>query len=258
MTVSISQQGQITLIGINRPESRNAVNRDTAEQLSQAFQAFEADPNSYVAILYGVGDHFCAGADLKAIARGAQPNRIRPDGDSPMGPARLQLSKPVIAALSGYAVAGGLELAIWADIRIADDTTKLGVFCRRFGVPLIDGGTVRLPRLIGTGRALDLIMTGREVDAAEALTMGLVNRVVAKGTALSSAIEMAEQIAQFPQECLRQDRMSVYEQEGMPIDGALLNEYEHGYLTISSGESVTGAQQFDTGAWKAKVMKNFN
>lgn len=257
MKVIVSEQGRVTLIGINRPESRNAVDRETAELLSNAFLAFEANTNSDVAILHGVGSHFCAGADLKALSNGIPANRVRPDGDSPMGPARLQLSKPVIAALSGYAVAGGLELAIWCDLRIADDSTKLGIFCRKLGIPLIDGGTVRLPRLIGTGRAMDMILSGREVDAQEALSMGLVNRTVPKGMALSCAIKLAEQIAEHPQECLRQDRMSVYEQEGMPIDAALLNEYEHGYVTLCSNERPKD-NKFHLENWKTKIRESFN
>lgn len=257
MTVSISSQGRVALIAINRPDRCNAINRVTAEQLSQAFQEFEDNPNVDVAILYGEGKHFCAGADLKAIADGERPNRIRPDGDSPMGPARLQLKKPVIAALSGYTMAGGMELAIWADMRVADDTTRMAMLSRRFGVPLIDGGTVRLPRLIGTGRALDLIMTGREVNADEALNMGLVNRVVPAGQALTEAIALAELISEFPQECLRQDRMSVYEQEGMTMDAALLNEYEHAYLTICSGEPTNNTPSFNTQQWKKNVRDGF-
>lgn len=258
MKVIVSEQGRTTLIGINRPESRNAVDRETAELLSNAFQAFEANPNSYVAILHGVGSNFCAGADFKALANGVAANRVRPDGDSPMGPTRLQLSKPVIGALSGYAVAGGLELAIWCDLRIADDSTKLGVFCRNFGIPLVDGGTVRLPRLIGTGRAMDMILSGREVGAVEALSMGLVTSVVPKDMALTSAIDLAEQIAEHPQECLRQDRMSVYEQEGMPIDGALLNEYEHGYMTLCSNELPKDTDKFHLENWKTKIRESFN
>lgn len=258
MKVIVSTQGRITLIGINRPGSRNAVDRETAELLSAAFQSFETNAESHVAILYGVGDDFCAGADLKALSNGVPANRVRPDGDSPMGPSRLKLNKPVIAALSGYAVAGGLELAIWCDLRIAEDNTQLGVFCRKLGIPLVDGGTVRLPRLIGTGRAMDLILTGRAVGAQEALNMGLVNQVVGTGQALDSAIALAEQIAEFPQECLRQDRMSVYEQEGMPIDGALLNEYEHGYMTLCSNEMPEEDNKFELQNWKAKIRQSIN
>lgn len=258
MKVIVSERGRITLIGINRPESRNAVDRETAELLSNAFQAFDANANSDVAILHGIGSNFCAGADLKALGNGRPSNRVRPDGDSPMGPARLQLNKPVIAALSGYAVAGGLELAIWCDLRIAEDSTKLGVFCRRLGIPMVDGGTVRLPRLIGTGRAMDMILSGREVGAEEALNMGLINRIVPDGMALTSAIELAEEIAKHPQECLRQDRMSVYEQEGMPIDGALLNEYEHGYMTLCSSELPKHMDKFQLENWKLKIRESFD
>ena len=258
MKVIVSEQGRITLIGINRPEVRNAVDRETAQLLSRAFQDFEAKSDSHVAILYGVGDHFCAGADLKALSNGIPANRVRPDGDSPMGPTRLQLNKPVIGALSGYAVAGGLELAIWCDLRIAEENTQLGVFCRRLGIPLVDGGTVRLPRLIGTGRAMDMILSGRAVAAQEALSMGLVSQVVATGEALNSALAMAEHIAAFPQECLRQDRMSVYEQEGMPIDGALLNEYEHGYMTLCSNELPKDDHPFELKNWKVKIRQSIN
>ncbi len=258
MKVIVSKQGRITLIGINRPESRNAVDRETAELLSNAFQAFETDEYSDVAILYGVGDNFCAGADLKALSNGIPANRVRPDGDSPMGPTRLQLNKPVIGALSGYAVAGGLELAIWCDLRIAEENTQLGVFCRKLGIPLVDGGTVRLPRLVGTGRAMDMILSGRAVEAQEALSMGLVTQVVGQGEALNSALALAEKISEFPQECLRQDRMSVYEQEGMPIDGALLNEYEHGYMTLCSNELPKDDNKFELNNWKVKIRQSIN
>ena len=258
MKVIVSKQGRITLIGINRPESHNAVDRETAELLSNAFQAFETDEYSDVAILYGVGDNFCAGADLKALSNGIPANRVRPDGDSPMGPTRLQLNKPVIGALSGYAVAGGLELAIWCDLRIAEENTQLGVFCRKLGIPLVDGGTVRLPRLVGTGRAMDMILSGRAVEAQEALSMGLVTQVVGQGEALNSALALAEKISEFPQECLRQDRMSVYEQEGMPIDGALLNEYEHGYMTLCSNELPKDDNKFELNNWKVKIRQSIN
>jgi enoyl-CoA hydratase len=212
-TVRIDRRPPLLTVVIDRPEARNAVDRPTAEALAQAFRDFEADEELKVAILTGEGGNFCAGADLKAVATEPERmNRISPEGDGPMGPTRMLLSKPVIAAVSGYCVAGGLELALWCDLRVADATAVFGVFCRRFGVPLIDGGTVRLPRLIGQSRALDLILTGRPVDAAEALQIGLANRVVPAGEALRAAEDLALQIAGFPQTCMRGDRLSVHEQ----------------------------------------------
>lgn len=204
MSVEIQKRGAITIVTLDRPEARNAVDRETAQQLADAFRAFEQDDEAHVGVLYGAHGTFCAGADLKAFAAG-NPNRLEPEGDGPMGPSRMLLGKPVIAAISGHAVAGGLELALWCDLRVAEEDAILGVFCRRFGVPLIDGGTIRLPRLIGLSHALDLILTGRPVEADEALRMGLVNRVVAPGEALEQAIVLAEQIAKFPQVCMRQD-----------------------------------------------------
>ncbi len=225
---------------------RNAVDGPTAAALAAAFRAFDADAELSVAILTGAGEHFCAGADLKAIASDpARANRIGIDGDGPMGPTRLQLSKPVIAAVSGYCVAGGLELALWCDLRVADASATFGVYCRRFGVPLIDGGTVRLPRAIGMSRALDLILSGRPVNADEALQIGLANRVAETGTALDAARELALQIAAFPQLCLRNDRKSAYEQWGMSEGAALQNEFAHGTDTLRSGESVSGAARFN-------------
>src|SRR6202162_1013865 len=209
--VGIRIEDRITIVTIQRPESRNAVDRDTAEALAFAFRQFDADQNSDVAILTGAGGNFCAGADLKKFG-----NRMSPEGDGPMGPTRMRLSKPVIAAVEGYAVAGGLELAIWCDLRVAAKNAVFGVFCRRFGVPLIDLGTVRLPRLIGQSRALDLILTGRGVSGEEALGMGLVNRLAAP--ALDGAFELAQTIAAHPQRCMRSDRLSVYEQWGMSWD----------------------------------------
>jgi enoyl-CoA hydratase len=245
--VLIDRQPPLVRITINRPEARNAVNGPTAAALAEAFRAFEADDALSVAILRGAGDHFCAGADLKAVAGGEGANRIATDGDGPMGPTRMQLSKPVIAAVSGYCVAGGIELAAWCDLRVADESAVFGVFCRRFGVPLIDGGTVRLPRLIGMSRALDMILTGRPVPAQEALQMGLANRVVAVGELDSAAEALALQLAAFPQQCLRGDRMSAYQQWGMNEPEAIANEFRHGLTTLQSGETVSGASRFRDG-----------
>jgi enoyl-CoA hydratase len=249
-TVDVVREPPLLHVRIQRPDSRNAVDRPTAEALAAAFRAFDADPELRVALLSGTGGNFCAGADLKAVASGerSRMNRIETEGDGPMGPTRMTLSKPVIAVVSGYCVAGGLELALWCDLRIADDSAVFGVFCRRFGVPLIDGGTVRLPRLIGMSRALDLILTGRAVDAREALAIGLANRVVAPAELDATARALAQQIAAFPQTCLRHDRRSAYEQWGLTGDAALRNEFELGVATLSSGESVAGAERFRGGA----------
>ncbi len=243
-------KGPLLVITINRPEVRNCVDGQTAAALADAFREFDADPDLHVAILTGAGDHFCAGADLKAIASGdpSRPNRMVPDGDGPMGPTRMQLSKPVIAAVSGYCVAGGIELAAWCDLRVADETATFGVFCRRFGVPLIDGGTLRLPRLIGMSNALDMILTGRPVDAAEARAMHLANRLAPAGQALAEAEKLALEIAAFPQTCMRGDRKSAYEQWGLEEGDAISNEFEHGMRTLQSGETVAGAGRFTQGA----------
>lgn len=237
--------GPVRLVGINRPHVRNAVDRHTAEALAEAFRDFDDDPSVAVAVLYGEGGTFCAGADLKAISNG-RPNRVEADGDGPMGPTRMRLSKPVIAAISGYAVAGGLELALWADLRVVDDDALFGVFCRRCGVPLIDGGTVRLPRLIGESRAMDLILTGRAVAADEALTIGLANRVVPSGTSLESAIRLAHDLAALPQTCLRHDRLSAIEQAGLDESAATANELRHGMASLET-DSVAGATRFADG-----------
>ncbi|MEM1118906.1 MAG: crotonase/enoyl-CoA hydratase family protein [Bacteroidota bacterium] len=244
--IIIKKEGKITIILINRPEVKNAVDGKTAQELANAFQAFEADNESYVAILGGLGGTFCAGADLKAVASN-QGNRTEPNGDGPMGPSRMLLSKPVIAAVSGYAVAGGMELALWCDLRVMEKTAVMGIFCRRWGVPLIDGGTIRLPRLIGASRAMDLILTGRPVGAEEAVQMGLANRVVEEGDALIAAKKLAEQLCTFPQRCMRNDRMSVYEQWNLPLEDALQNEFKRGMRTINSQETVTGARRFASG-----------
>ena len=246
MSVRSEKQGPVTTVVLDRPEARNAVDRDTAQALSDAFRAFDADPSASVAVLWGAGGSFCSGADLKALG-GAAQNRIEPGGDGPMGPSRLVLEKPVIAAIEGYAVAGGLELALWCDLRVASEDATLGVFCRRWGVPLIDGGTVRLPRLIGLSRALDLILTGRPVGAAEAAEMGLVNRVVPRGKARETAEALARELAAFPQECLRRDRRSALEQADLPFGEAMQNELRHGLRALQAG-GAEGAQRFARGA----------
>jgi enoyl-CoA hydratase len=221
MAVTVTRHGPVTVVTLDRPEVRNAVDGEHAQALHDAFVAFDADPAASVAVLHGAGGAFCAGADLKAVTAGAMPVWPPGEGRGPMGPTRLALGKPVVAAVEGPAVAGGLELAVWCDLRVSDPDAVFGVYCRRWGVPLIDGGTVRLPRLIGQSRALDLILTGRPVGAAEALTMGLVNRVSAPGQALAEAMELAEQLAAFPQTCLREDRLSLYEQPGLDLAAAM-------------------------------------
>ncbi|HEV1998803.1 MAG TPA: crotonase/enoyl-CoA hydratase family protein [Candidatus Dormibacteraeota bacterium] len=245
-SVEISNQGQVRVVTINRPDRRNAVDAATAHALSTAFRDFDADGSASVAVLTGAGGHFCAGADLQALASGDQ-RELEPDGDGPMGPTRMRLSKPVIAAVEGYAVAGGLELALWCDLRVAAKDAVFGVFCRRFGVPLIDLGTVRLPRLVGHSRAMDLILTGRGVGAEEALSFGLANRVAPSGEALAAAIALAEELAALPQTCLRNDRASALEQWGMSEGEATINEFRHGMQTISSGETLAGAEAFRSG-----------
>lgn len=245
MSVLVETPGPVTTITIDRPDVRNAVDRATAEALAAAFREFDANEDVSVAVLTGAGGNFCAGADLKAISTGPA-NRIERDGDGPMGPSRMRLSKPVIAAIEGYAVAGGLELAAWADLRVAASDAVLGVFCRRWGVPLIDGGTVRLPRLIGESRAMDLILTGRPVAADEAERIGLVNRVVEPGQALEAAQDLAAELAALPQLCLRQDRLSVLDTAGVAEEEALAIEFEHGLVSLQ--ESVAGAARFADGA----------
>jgi enoyl-CoA hydratase len=246
MAVRVEQRGAITVVTLDRPEVRNAVDNEHAQGLYDAFAAFDADPDASVAVLYGAGGTFCAGADLKAVSSGAMPLTAPGSGRGPMGPTRMKLSKPVIAAVQGYAVAGGLELALWCDLRVADPAATFGVFCRRWGVPLIDGGTVRLPRLIGQSRALDMILTGRAVDADDAESMGLVNLVSAPGQVLTEAIALAERIAAFPQTCMRQDRLSVYAQEELSLDDALAAEWEFGMTSIAA-DSVEGAARFAAG-----------
>ena len=254
MPVHIEKSSRVTTIILDRPKVKNAVDGPAAEALAQAFRDFDADPDADVAVLCGANDTFCAGADLKAVSDGIgdnpRANPLNPDmsATAPMGCTRLQLSKPVIAAVSGYAVAGGMELALWCDLRVMEETATFGIFCRRWGVPLIDGGTVRLPRLIGMSRALDLILTGRPVDAHEAFAIGLANRVVPHGQARAAAEQLARQIAKFPQNCLRSDRASACEQWGMGQGDALANEFGHGMKTIGTGETVRGAGRFAGGA----------
>ena len=249
MSVRIEYDGPVTTVVIDRPEARNAVDGPTATALADAFRAFDADPDQWVAVLTGAGGTFCAGADLKAIGTpsGNQVHPVEDGADGPMGPTRMRLGKPVIAAVEGHAVAGGLELATWCDLRVAAEDATFGVFCRRWGVPLIDGGTVRLPRLIGTGRALDLILTGRAVGAAEAHAMGLVDRVVPPGEARAAAEALAHELAALPQDCLRNDRLSVLEQDGLSEDEALRVELEHGMRSLSA-DALEGAARFASGA----------
>jgi enoyl-CoA hydratase len=241
--------GDVFIVTLNRPDKSNAVDGPTATALRDAFQAFAADARLKVAILTGSGGNFCAGADLSAIGDPALRNSIEPEGGGPgpMGPTRMLLDKPVIAAVSGYAVAGGLELALWCDLRVAEESAVFGVFCRRWGVPLIDGGTVRLPRIVGQGRALDMILTGRPVDAEEALRIGLVNRVVADGEALATAKQLAREIAAFPQQCLRADRLSAHRQWDQPLAQALAEEGAGGYPVVFA-EAIAGAERFTGGA----------
>jgi enoyl-CoA hydratase len=245
MRVRVERQGQVTTVVLARPQVANAVDRQTAQELVDAFAAFDADDGAHAAVLCADGPNFCSGADLKQIAAG-DPNRLEPDDDGPMGPSRMLLSKPVVAAIGGHAVAGGLELALWCDLRIADEDAVLGVFCRRWGVPLIDGGTVRLPRLIGLSRALDLILTGRAVGAQEALALGLVNRVVPSGGARRAAEELALALVRFPQDCLRHDRLAAYEGLELPFADAMANEFAHGMQSMRAG-AAQGAQRFAGG-----------
>jgi enoyl-CoA hydratase len=251
-TLLIEHDGPVTVVTINRPERRNAVDSVCADQLREAFLAFDRDDDQSVAVLTGTAGTFCAGADLKAVAEGDR-RPIPDDGPGPMGPTRLTLGKPVIAAVEGYAVAGGIELALWCDLRVAAEDAIFGVFCRRFGVPLCDGGTVRLPRIIGHGRALDLILTGRAVPAPEALSMGLANRVVAPGQALTTALALAHELAALPQVCLRSDRMSALEQWGLTEEEAARGEAGRGRAVVQSGETLQGALRFAGGAGRRGV-----
>ena len=245
VAVRVERNGPVTTVVLHRPEKRNAVDGPTAAALADAFRAFDADDTASVAVLHGEGGTFCAGADLTAIGTDLQ-NRVAPDGDGPMGPTRMRLSKPVVAAIEGHAVAGGLELALWCDLRVAAEDAVLGVFCRRWGVPLIDGGTVRLARLVGQSRAMDLVLTGRPVTAEEALAIGLVNRLVPAGSARSAAEELAAQVAAFPQTCLRHDRLSMLEQHALSEQDALANELRHGLVSLEA-DAVAGAARFAAG-----------
>ncbi|MQY29731.1 Carnitinyl-CoA dehydratase [Nocardia sp. RB56] len=247
-SVRIERNGPVFTVVLDRPQARNAVDGPTARALADAFREFDADPDAAVAVLWGAGGTFCAGADLKAIGT-EQSNRVAEDGDGPMGPTRMRLSKPVIAAVSGYAVAGGLELALWCDLRVAEQDSTFGVFCRRWGVPLIDGGTVRLPRIVGEGRAMDMILTGRAVGATEALQMGLVNRVVPDGESRSAAEDLAADLATLPQTCMRSDRLSALEAVGKDEPAAIRNELRHGISALADAEgALAGARRFAAGA----------
>jgi enoyl-CoA hydratase len=243
--VRTERDGAVTTVLLARPERRNAVDGPTAAALAQAFRSFDADADASVAVLHGEGGVFCAGADLKAVGT-ETGNRVDADGDGPMGPTRMRLSKPVIAAIAGHAVAGGLELALWCDLRVAEEDAVLGVFCRRWGVPLIDGGTVRLPRLIGTSRAMDMVLSGRPVGAREALEFGLVNRVVPVGESRAAAEELARELGRFPQTCMRHDRLSLLEQEGLGEDAAIANELTHGIRSLADVQA--GLERFRSGA----------
>jgi len=249
MGIKVEKTNSITTIIIDNPEVKNAIDRESAEALADAFREFERDTNARVAVLWGSNGVFCSGANLKAVAEGNH-NRIEKTGDGPMGPTRMVLSKPVIAAVAGYAVAGGLELALWCDLRVVERDAVFGVFCRRVGVPLIDGGTVRLPRLIGVSHAIDMILTGRPVGAEEAYRMGLANRIVDVGKSRKEAEILAQQLAKFPQTCLREDRLSTYEQVGLILNDAMANEFEHGLKTLASGEFLKGSKEFVDGKGK--------
>ena len=246
MSIGVDHDGNVTIVTINRPDRRNAVDRDHAEALAEAFRDFDGDDERAVAVLTGAGETFCAGADLKALAD-SRGNRLTPEGDGPMGPTRMLLTKPVLAAVEGHAVAGGLELALWCDLRIAARDAVFGVFCRRWGVPLVDGGNVRLPRLIGHSHALDLILTGRGVSGDEARSMGLANRLTEPGQALTTAVALAHEIAHFPQACMRNDRLASYEQWGHATDEALRAEYERGAQTLQAPDALGAVDRFVAG-----------
>jgi enoyl-CoA hydratase len=242
----------IVVITIDRPEVANAIDRPTADALADAFRRFDADDSLAVAVLTGANGKFCAGADLKAMRSGdaTRISRVEPDGDGPVGPTRMLLSKPVIAAVEGHAAAGGIELAAWCDLRVAAEDAVFGVFCRRWGIPLMDGGTIRLARLVGHSNALDLILTGRGVSGAEALRMGLANRLVPSGEALEAAVALARELAALPQAALRSDRLSSYEQWSLDLPAALANEYEHGMSTLAAGEIEGGLERYESGEWR--------
>jgi enoyl-CoA hydratase len=253
MSVHYDVDGPIVVVTIDRPEVANAIDRPTAEALAEAFRRFDADPALAVAVLTGAGGKFCCGADLKAMRSGdpARFSRVAADGDGPVGPTRMLLGKPVIAAVEGHAVAGGLELAAWCDLRVAAEDAVFGVFCRRWGIPLMDGGTIRLTRLLGQSHALDLILTGRGVAGEEALRMGLANRLVPHGEALAAAVVLAKEIAAFPQAAVRSDRRSSYEQWPLALPEALACEYRHGVATIETVELVAGLGRYAAGGWRA-------
>ncbi len=254
MTVHYEIDDAVAVITIDRPDVANAVDRPTADALVAAFERFEDDEALGVAVLTGAGGKFCAGADLKAMqdGDGSRVSRLGPHGDGPVGPTRMLLGKPVIAAIEHHAVAGGLELALWCDLRVAADDAVFGVYCRRWGIPLMDGGTVRLPRLIGHSNALDLILTGRPVAGEEALRMGLANRIVPRGRALPEALALAHQIASLPSAAMRSDRLSSYEQWSLALEDALAREYRHGMATLETGQTVAGLQRYASGAWRAE------
>jgi enoyl-CoA hydratase len=247
MAVRVERAGPVTTVILDRPEVRNAVDGSTAAALAEAFGDFDADPDAAVAVLFGAGGTFCAGADLKAMGTG-DSNRVEPEGSGPMGPTRMRLSKPVIAAVAGHAVAGGLELALWCDLRVAEEDAVFGVFCRRWGVPLIDGGTVRLPRIVGIGRAMDMILTGRAVPAAEACQMGLVTQLVPHGGARAAAEQLARNIAALPQACLRSDRLSALEGMSLGYSEAMAGEFRHGMASLADPAVIVGLSRFRGGA----------
>jgi enoyl-CoA hydratase len=255
LTIHYETDGSVAVVTIDRPEVANAIDGPTAQELADAFRRFDADDEVAVAVLNGAGGKFCAGADLKAMQEPDAPRvvRVQPDGDGPVGPTRMLLGKPVIAAVEGHAVAGGLELAIWCDLRVAADDAVFGVYCRRWGIPLMDGGTIRLARLIGHSHALDLILTGRGVSGEEAQRMGLANRLVAPGEALASAIDLADELASRPQAALRSDRLSSYEQWSLSLEDALAAEFRHGVGTLESGELFGGLERYAAGEWRESL-----
>jgi len=254
MSIHYESDGPVTVVTIDRPEVANAIDGPTALELADAFRRFDADESASIAVLTGANGTFCAGADLKAMRSGEpeRVTRVAPDGDGPVGPTRMLLSKPVIAAVEGHAVAGGLELAAWCDLRVASEQAVFGVYCRRWGIPLMDGGTVRLARLLGHSHALDLILTGRGVSGQEAARMGLANRLVPAGQALPAALALAGEIATKPQAALRSDRLSSYEQWTLPLDDALAGEYRHGMATVQTGEMLAGLERYTSGSWRAE------
>ncbi len=252
MTIQYKADPPIAVVTIDRPDVANAIDRPTADELADAFRRFEDDEDAAVAVLVGAGGKFCAGADLKAMREPGAPraSRVEPDGDGPVGPTRMLLGKPVIAAVEGHAVAGGLELALWCDLRVAAADAVFGVYCRRWGIPLMDGGTIRLARLIGHSHALDMILTGRGVSGEEAQRIGLANRLVPSGEALAAATALARELAATPQAALRSDRLSSYEQWSLSLDDALANEYRHGMATLQTGELVAGLESYESGSWR--------